>query len=69
MIVFPYEGSFPNSELGWAKDIKEFIVSTIPNTAKVTIYYASKPILKVLKNPKCPKFVIYDGHIEVKGSK
>ncbi|MCY4490213.1 MAG: hypothetical protein OXC46_01970 [Thaumarchaeota archaeon] len=59
-------GSFPNSELGWVKAIKEFTVSTIPNTARVTIYYASKPILKMLKNPKRLKFVIKDKHVEIK---
>ena len=53
-------GSSTNSELGWAKDTKGFTVSIIPNTTRMTIYYASKPILKMLKNPKRLKFVITD---------
>ena len=50
------------------KDVKEFTISIIPNTTRVTIYYTPKPILKMLKNPKCLKCIIQDGHIEVKGS-
>ena len=37
--------------------MSEFIVSTIPNTTRVTIYcYTPKSILNVLKNPKYLKF-------------
>ena len=54
----------------WPKDAKEFTVSIVPNEARMTSYcYVPKPILKMLKNPKRLKFVIKDGHIEVKGSK
>ncbi|MCY4490565.1 MAG: hypothetical protein OXC46_03760 [Thaumarchaeota archaeon] len=37
----------------------EFTTSTIPNTARVTIYcHMPEPILKMLKNPKHLKFII-----------
>ncbi|MCY4490744.1 MAG: hypothetical protein OXC46_04680 [Thaumarchaeota archaeon] len=37
---------------------QEFIISLTLNTARVTIYYTPKLILKMLKNPKYFKFVI-----------
>ncbi|MCY4491439.1 MAG: hypothetical protein OXC46_08270 [Thaumarchaeota archaeon] len=51
--------SSPNLVLGWTKVAKGCIISTTPNTARVTPYcHTSKFILKLLKNPKYIKFVI-----------
>ncbi|MCY4490590.1 MAG: hypothetical protein OXC46_03890 [Thaumarchaeota archaeon] len=52
-------GTSPNSELGRPKDVKEFIISIIPNNARMASYYTPKPILKMLKNPK---YLIYVNH-------
>ncbi|MCY4490109.1 MAG: hypothetical protein OXC46_01435 [Thaumarchaeota archaeon] len=46
------------------KRCPEFTGSIVPNETRMTsYYYASKPILKVPKNPKCIEFVIKDGRI------
>ena len=61
--------TLPNSERRWTKDAKEFIIHITPNIVRMTRYrYTQKPILKIVNNPKCLKFVIKDGHVKVKGS-
>ena len=55
LVTLYLPGSFPNSEFGWPKDVKDFTKPTIPNTARMTLYYAPKHILMLLNNPKTPQ--------------
>ena len=51
------------------KRCKRFYQTHNTKHGTMTLYYAPKHILIILKNPKYLKFVIRDMHIEVKGPK